>query len=164
MYLNLLAKAIDKDQSSKAHPAFVKVIGQLSPDEALLIDGISKKNKWGYFGLPDEYDDFKDVNEFYDLKESWEKGIPDYLKNQLRQQLGQDNSFEDFVDWLCGRHPIPDLIYPNLFYLYISHLESLNLIRPSFKKWNDVKADWISTALTDFGLLFVRACEPNAAE
>lgn len=49
MYINLLAKAIDKDQASKANPAFVKVIGQLSPDEALLIDGISKKNKWGYW-------------------------------------------------------------------------------------------------------------------
>lgn len=164
MYLNLLAKAIDKDQSRKAHPAFVKVIGQLSPDEALLINGISKKNKRGYFGLPDEYDEFKDVNEFYDLKESWERGMPDNFNKQLRQQLGQDNSFEDLVDWLCVSHPIPDLIYPKLFYLYIEHLESLNLIKRPSKKWNDVKADWISTALTDFGLLFVQACEPNTAE
>ena len=37
LFLNLLARAIDKDRVSEAHPAFAKIIAQLSPDEALII-------------------------------------------------------------------------------------------------------------------------------
>ena len=37
MFLNLLARAIDTDRSREAHPGFVKIIEQLSPDEALFI-------------------------------------------------------------------------------------------------------------------------------
>jgi len=37
LYLNLLSKAIDKDRIYEAHPAFVTLIEQLSPDEAVLL-------------------------------------------------------------------------------------------------------------------------------
>jgi len=37
LYLNLLARAIDKERCSEAHPAFVKIIEQMSPDEALVM-------------------------------------------------------------------------------------------------------------------------------
>jgi hypothetical protein len=37
LYLNLLARAIDKERSNEAHPAFVKIIEQISPDEALMM-------------------------------------------------------------------------------------------------------------------------------
>ena len=37
MYLNLLARAIDRDRVGEANPAFVKIIEQLCPDEALLL-------------------------------------------------------------------------------------------------------------------------------
>ncbi len=37
MYLNLLSKAIDKERINDAHPAFVKIIGHLCPDEALIL-------------------------------------------------------------------------------------------------------------------------------
>ena len=37
LYLNLLTAAADKDQRGKAHPAFVNVIEQLSPDEAIIL-------------------------------------------------------------------------------------------------------------------------------
>lgn len=38
MYANLLATAINSKTSSKAHPAFVEVIRQLSPSEAIIIN------------------------------------------------------------------------------------------------------------------------------
>ena len=37
LYLNLLARAIDKERCNEAHPAFVKIIEQLSPDEAMVM-------------------------------------------------------------------------------------------------------------------------------
>jgi hypothetical protein len=37
LYLNLLARAIDKDRQDEAHPAFVHILSQMSPDEAVLM-------------------------------------------------------------------------------------------------------------------------------
>ena len=37
LYLNLLARAIDKERCDEAHPAFVKIIEQMSPDEAMIM-------------------------------------------------------------------------------------------------------------------------------
>src|SRR5208337_3598331 len=37
LYLNLLARAIDKERCNEAHPAFAKIIGQMSPDEAMVM-------------------------------------------------------------------------------------------------------------------------------
>lgn len=42
LYLNLLKKAIDRDNINQAHPAFVTIIEQLSPDEALILKIISE--------------------------------------------------------------------------------------------------------------------------
>ena len=45
MYLNLLARTIDRDRVGEAHPAFVKIIEQLSPDEALIILQIKRRDE-----------------------------------------------------------------------------------------------------------------------
>lgn len=37
LFLNLLARAIDRERISEAHPAFAHLISQLSPDEALIL-------------------------------------------------------------------------------------------------------------------------------
>lgn len=37
MFVELLSKALVKNTASKAHPAFASIIGQLSPDEALML-------------------------------------------------------------------------------------------------------------------------------
>ncbi len=41
MFVNLLANAMDKNTVKKAHPSFVNVISELSPDEARLLNTIS---------------------------------------------------------------------------------------------------------------------------
>lgn len=46
LYLNLLARAIDKERQSEAHPAFVKIIEQMSPDEAILVCILRDGNVW----------------------------------------------------------------------------------------------------------------------
>lgn len=44
MFVNLLSNAMDKDKVRKAHPSFVNVISELSPDEAKLIKYFSKED------------------------------------------------------------------------------------------------------------------------
>lgn len=46
LYANLLATSIDSATSLNAHPAFVEIIKQLSPDEALIIKSLSRLYAW----------------------------------------------------------------------------------------------------------------------
>lgn len=43
LFLNLLARAIDRERVSEAHPAFAQLISQLSPDEALILFRLKKR-------------------------------------------------------------------------------------------------------------------------
>jgi Abortive infection alpha len=43
LFLNLLARAIDRERVSEAHPAFAQLISQLSPDEALILFHLKKR-------------------------------------------------------------------------------------------------------------------------
>lgn len=47
MYANLLATSIDVQTAAQAHPAFVEIIRQMSPDEALLMKAL-----WSMGGVP----------------------------------------------------------------------------------------------------------------
>lgn len=49
MFLNLLARAIDKDRVNEAHPAFPRIIAQLSPDEAMVL--VLLKGRSGAYGI-----------------------------------------------------------------------------------------------------------------
>lgn len=44
MFVNLLANSMDKDTAQKAHPSFVNIISELSPDEARLLKTISTES------------------------------------------------------------------------------------------------------------------------
>jgi hypothetical protein len=46
LYLNLLARAIDKERCNEAHPAFVKIIEQMSPDEAMVMWQFREQDRW----------------------------------------------------------------------------------------------------------------------
>lgn len=61
MFAELLAKATIKTQAAKAHPAFVHIINQLSPDEAYILKMLKHK-EFDYFERA-EYDAMK--NRFY---------------------------------------------------------------------------------------------------
>jgi hypothetical protein len=53
MFEELLTKAVDKNKFQSVHPAFVQIISQLSPDEAILIKKLknaSYKNIYKFFG------------------------------------------------------------------------------------------------------------------
>ncbi len=42
LYLNLLARAMDKERVNEAHPAFISIINQLAPDEAAFLFFLKK--------------------------------------------------------------------------------------------------------------------------
>ncbi len=44
MFINILARALDRETASTAHPAFVEILKQLSPDEALILYKIKKRS------------------------------------------------------------------------------------------------------------------------
>lgn len=44
LFLNLLARSIDTERINEAHPAFIHVIDQLSPDEAIILFELKSKN------------------------------------------------------------------------------------------------------------------------
>lgn len=52
MFVELLSKAITKENASKAHPAFAQIINQLSPDEALMLTYF-KTTKYEYWEQSD---------------------------------------------------------------------------------------------------------------
>src|SRR5208337_3850671 len=46
LFLNLLARAIDKERCNEAHPAFAKIIEQMSPDEAMVMWQFRDRESW----------------------------------------------------------------------------------------------------------------------
>jgi hypothetical protein len=55
MYLNLLTHAIDSQSNDMAHPAFVKVIDSMSPNEAAILIEIDRVRSLSAKSLYDEY-------------------------------------------------------------------------------------------------------------
>jgi hypothetical protein len=140
-FINLLANSIDKTKEKFTHPAFPKIINELSHDEAVVLY---------------------------------------YLKKQpfkLKQQSDLDNEKNSFVNRTIieEEFPIDKLQFPEDIWLYMSHLNSLNLAGT----WQVGKQESIydeetkkqtgvyinsERRLNEFGRLFVNACVPDDFE
>jgi len=60
MYANLLASAMKKDVASAVHPAFVQVVQQLTPDEALILHAADKGSiSFTFYELVTDYTKYK---------------------------------------------------------------------------------------------------------
>lgn len=98
MFINLLANAMDKNRVQRAHPSFVNVISELSPDEAKLIKTIAQ-----------------------------EKVLPKLdvrIKSKDPKSEGYQYVYVNFT--LLGEKA--KLQYPDLTPSYLSNLERLNII------------------------------------
>lgn len=138
MYLNLLKKAMDRETMDVAHPAFAKLISLLSPDEVLMLHNLEKRT----------------------FQEHYESDLDP-----------KDHRFKN-KRIVLQEYPISELTYPDNFYVYTSHLISLNLIafpvynqEPTFYEGEARKQKgekgYARLMLTDFGQMFVRACQPG---
>lgn len=153
MFSNLLAKSMIKDESKLAHPAFVEIIKQLSPDEAkifeLYSDGMAKpiikirmndKNSINYIEPVKEFS----IMPFISKCEHPDLG-PSYLNNLARLGLINftynsytiaENSYEPLYD-----HP--------LVKYWKEHIESLGKTCTIYRG---------ASERTSFGKQFTDAC------
>ncbi len=153
MYLNLLARAMDKERASEAHPAFVQVIGQLAPDEALLIEQLSSADPSAY------------------IRRTGNDAV--MLEVDRAEAVDQAQCADDSKKLLKTFFVRPeDLAQPSLPYTYIEHLVSLGLVAYTndhrwASKYGTVKTsmsgvDFWFIRLNGFGQLFHRACLATA--
>ncbi len=52
MYISLLKKAADKKTVWEVHPKFIRIIENISEDEALLLEYLRKESKWKAYWIP----------------------------------------------------------------------------------------------------------------
>lgn len=138
LFTTLLSKASSSETVNTAHPAFIKIIEAISPDEAILIYLLGINTI--------KYDFYRQI----------------VYKDAKFQRWGTDEIKLD-------TRPLEKLAFKENFNMYISHLESLNLVQwPVLKDepiYEGEKQTHLSRkteiGLTDFGHLFFSACIPE---
>lgn len=141
LFLNLLANSIDKTKQEFAHPAFPKIISELSHDEAVILYYLKKKS-------------FK-----------------------VKQKSDYDSNERIFVNRkvIEEEFPVDKLQFPQHVWLYMNHLNSLNLagtwqVGHQEPIYDDESKKQIGVyicserRLNEFGELFVSACVPDDFE
>ncbi|CAB3802708.1 hypothetical protein LMG28614_05678 [Paraburkholderia ultramafica] len=146
MYVSLLARAMDRKRVWEAHPAFVQLIGQLAPDEALLIEQLSRADPSLYIRVPDSNVAMTEA----------ERSLAIAMSNmslELKEKVARIAVAPE------------ELGQQDLVYVYIEHLVSLGLVSYVNEPWSDEFKGaqlhecsfWFIT-LNGFGKLFHRAC------
>lgn len=134
LYLNLLKRAIDKDRVNEAHPAFVTLIEQLSPDEALILKTIR-----------DEKIRF-DVK-YFSIIEVGDTSKPQIIKNEFPlDKLAFPENFKMYLDHLVFLNLVETRMYNKV-------------IADDHEQKPVVESKLIN--LTNFGNLFGKACLPS---
>lgn len=130
LWAQLIAKAMDDDSSVKVHPAFIEVIKQLSPDEALILTTFPKFKQYPvlfsyyhqsssnhYFGASQRipYDELKSsLLEHFSELELIGENLNSYIDNLRRLQIIEfdyedslqlnDNPFNHYRDEYVRMH------------------------------------------------------------
>jgi hypothetical protein len=137
LFLNLLARAIDKERVNEAHPAFTHIINQLSPDEAVVIFHLSKRS-YEYL----TFAKFQTETNTFSPREVVSNKFP--IEN-----LVSPENYSFYIDHLHS--------------LNLAGIWQQGNPDPTFdehsKKQNGVKINSIAQ-LTPFGQLFAQACMP----
>ena len=151
LYVNLLARAIDKERSDEAHPSFITIISLISPDEAMVLyhlrirDFSVDLDYWARrisrhtfpadaLHFPEQFGMYVSHLISHNLIKSFSETITERQQERL-SQLEQ-------IEYRERRGLEPTLNR--------SHLTS-----PDSFIWN------IPLILTDFGRTFVKACVPK---
>lgn len=145
LYVNLLARAMDKERVGEAHPAFVSIIGQLAPDELLVLRQLEEQD-FRVYVRPDP-------------------GEPALSFSEASAKLASSGFWISNVETLCRAMVRPEeLAQPALFLTFFEHLESLGLTKYTNKPKQPVDDisppgfEYHCVKLTSFGRLFLGAC------
>ena len=139
LFLNLLARAIDRERASEAHPAFATIISQLSPDEAQIIFYLNKQER-----LLKQYSNYDSAKNLFGRPETLQNDFP------LEKLLFPQNYF---------------MYADHLHSLNLSGIWQSGNQEATFK--NNVQSGVNITSyarLTPFGHLFATACLPESVE
>lgn len=146
LYVNLLARAMDRDRLGDAHPAFVHLIGQLAPDEILILLQLSAQRHRVFFRHgPRE---------------------PALLHEQVPPLL-QRMPDPVATELLSAAVRPEDLAQPELFLTFLEHLVALGIVEYTNEPRSDetqklsflfLGFEYHFIRLTAFGHLFHRAC------
>jgi hypothetical protein len=147
IYVEPLSAGFDKSRMGDAHPAFLTIISQLSPDEIRLINSLAGSDPKNYFGR---------------VASDWtqsSKGIIGHLNASVLESVE--------IDWSLVVNP-DELSWPQHLQVYVGHLHSLELIEYdndlkyfSGRGLNHGNECW-AIKLSEFGSLFHRACVKGA--
>ncbi len=135
MYVNLLARAMDRDRAHEAHPAFLHIGSQMAPDEALLIEQLAPLEFATYMRLPDSESAVRQADRDAAITAS-------RLSEPQRAELST---------WMIRPE---HLRQPDLIYTYIEHLVSLGIVVYDNEPW--VSRDTLHDALKPFRFWFIR--------
>ena len=147
MYLNLLARAIDRDRVGEANPAFVKIIEQLCPDEALLLLKLQRTER----NLPYSVYSPKHL-EIYEIKIAEPKHYNMYITHLCALNLIQPTSIH-FSPFDLSRLPMTNDI-DRIRDEIDMRLEDIRDLLEENKEPRYVE-------VTEFGSLFIQACIPE---
>ena len=140
---------MDKERVGEAHPAFVLIIGQLAPDELLVLRQLDVESPRAYFRLSE--------------------ASPALTLVETRARLVASPLGEASAEGLFRAAVRPEeLAQPMLFLTFFGHLQSLGLTEytnvPAGERYDrsflGVEHHFIR--LTDFGRLFLSACVSRA--
>lgn len=134
MFEELLINAVDKKNNSKVHPSFGQIIGQLSPDEAIIIYELSKGEL--------EFEDTLDLNQLHKFENHR------YLKYSVPDdKLANPEAFQIYY---AHMESLSLVTWPvvNESPIYTDNRQT------GIKRESKIM-------LTDFGKLFVTACIPE---
>lgn len=159
LYIELLAKASTKDLNKKAHPSFVNIINNLSPDEAILIKSLRNridvpfvnivlnKNDGQYGVLPME----EQVVLISELKLTFNENLSAYFSNLAgaglveidnTQWVSDEKKYEIYEEYLL----VKQATYENLY---------KNIVEKFPKRSYEIKKGLIK--VTNFGDMFFKA-------
>jgi hypothetical protein len=147
MFERLLARAMDRERVGEAHPAFVQIVGQLAPDEAMLIGQIAAVQTSAYMRPP-------------------QKAVAVLLRDERAVLISASGLSDDQKQHLEAVAVRPEeLAQPDLVYTYIEHLVSLGIASYTNEPWNNefkgakgAGFDFWFIELNGLGTLFYRAC------
>lgn len=148
LYQELLARAIDKDRQAEAHPAFVTIIEQISPEEALFLYSLARDASSATRTTSEP-----NIKVTFDS----ETGKP-----KIERGYG---TVGDEIQFREGKNGITD--GTEALKAICDHLISLNVVE---WKGGSPHTDWkdenlitdYALKLTEFGKLFVTACVPES--
>ena len=162
MFIELLAKSADRTQVENAHPAFVGIIENITPDEAILLNHLKNRDSIPYMWVWEKIDDdgvFRIVSDYIikcPTEIIYRKNIPMYISNLsgmglLRAEDGKFNPKDSVYDPIFDliKKQIPDVLKGDMI-----HFESNY---PA----NSMIASRGVIQVLPFGTAFQRACLPT---